>query len=58
MQDIIKEYGPALITIVAVLAVLAIVQKLLSDNGSVTSMFDQLITKMQGFTNTINSPKP
>lgn len=46
MQDILKEYGPALITVVAILALIALVTFLIGkDGGSVVGKaFSNLIT--------------
>ena len=47
MQDIIHEYGPALITVVAVLALIAVITFLIGsdDGGVVGQAFSNLITK-------------
>ena len=46
MQDILKEYGPALITVVAILALIAVITALIgTDSGSVVGKaFTDLIT--------------
>lgn len=45
MQEIVKEYGPALITVVAIISLVAIVLVLTnSENGVVTTAFKELIT--------------
>lgn len=46
MQDIIKEYGPALITVVAVIALAGVVSVLLGGGtgGVVGEAFSKLIT--------------
>lgn len=45
MQDILKEYGPALITVVAVLALIALVTFLIGSDGTsvVGEAFSNLI---------------
>ena len=46
MQDILKEYGPALITVAAIIALIAVVTFLIGSNGSsvVGKAFSDLIT--------------
>lgn len=46
MQDILKEYGPALITVVAVLALVAVVTFVIgtNDQGVVGREFTNLVT--------------
>lgn len=46
MQDILKEYGPALITVVAILALIAVITALIgTDEGSVVGKaFSDLIS--------------
>ncbi|MBQ5430388.1 MAG: hypothetical protein IIU28_01900 [Lachnospiraceae bacterium] len=45
MQDILKEYGPALITVVAILALIAVITVLIGHDGSsvVGTAFKNLI---------------
>ncbi|MBQ1597574.1 MAG: hypothetical protein IIT72_02655 [Lachnospiraceae bacterium] len=45
MQDILKEYGPALITVVAILALIAVITVLIGHDGNsvVGSAFKSLI---------------
>lgn len=44
MQEIIKEYGPALITVVTIIALIAIIVALLNANdGIVMTKFQELI---------------
>ncbi len=45
MQEIMKEYGPALITVVAIIALIGIVKVLIGDgtNGVIGPAFSQLI---------------
>ena len=46
MQDIIKEYGPALITVVAIIALVILVKALIGtdETGVVGSAFSDLLT--------------
>ena len=46
MQDIIKEYGPAMITVVVIGAMLILVSTLIGsdENGVVGKAFSQLLT--------------
>ncbi len=46
MQDILKEYGPALITVVAIITLIALITFLIGKDGDsvVGSAFSQLIT--------------
>lgn len=48
MQDILKEYGPAMITIVAVIALVGVITVLIGDGttGIVSQGFAGLIQKM------------
>ena len=45
MQDILKEYGPALITVVAIITLIALITFLIGKDGNsvVGSAFSQLI---------------
>lgn len=51
MQDVIKEYGPAVITVIAIGAMIILVRVLIgSDAGSVVgAAFQDLLTKMLTF---------
>ncbi len=46
MQDILKEYGPALITVIAIVALVAVVTFIIgtNDQGIVGHQFSELIT--------------
>lgn len=46
MQDILKEYGPALITVIAIIALVAVVTFVIGTNadGIVGQEFSKLIT--------------
>ena len=46
MQDILKEYGPALITVIAIIALVAVVTFVIgsNDSGIVGQEFSKLIT--------------
>ena len=46
MQDILKEYGPALITVVAIITLIALITFLIGNNGDsvVGKAFSQLIS--------------
>lgn len=46
MQDIIKEYGPALITVVAIIALVILIKALIGtdENSFVGSAFQDLLT--------------
>ena len=46
MQEIIKEYGPALLTVVAIVALIVLVVTILKDNGIAYQAFNNLF---QGF---------
>ena len=50
MQDILKEYGPALITLVVTVALIGILSALIKSN-TVTDAFSNLVTQFYDLAN-------